>query len=239
MNRPSRHPFVQPRPNTKTPADGSRWSASRSRRCRIAEPCLTSIPALDPECWASANPWSVLAKRSLSSDLRPSDTNRIYCRDALEGLKELPDESVDCVITSPPYWALRDYGNPPARRDDGTNCALGLEESLQDYVRHLCEVFHHVHRVLEPSGTCWVNLGDTYHNATKWTCKDEVSQTICRGNNRDFKTSRRINQGLPEKCLAQIPARFAIEMTARGWILRNDIVWHTGMCSGLFGAAFI
>ncbi len=155
-----------------------------------------------------------------------SATNTIYCMDARSGLKRLPDDSVDCVMTSPPYWALRDYGNPPIRWTDGVTCALGLEESLHEYIMHLCEVFDEVRRVLKPTGTCWVNLGDTYHNATKWTRKEESPQTISPGNNRDFSTGRRTNQGLPEKCLAQIPGRFAIAMTKRGWILRNDIVWH-------------
>ncbi len=152
--------------------------------------------------------------------------DKLYVTDAIQGLKKLPSESVDCVMTSPPYWALRDYGNPPIQWADGVKCALGLEESLNDYIGHLCEIFDEVRRVLKPTGTCWVNLGDTYHNATKWTRKNEAPQTISRGNNRDFKTGRRMNQGLPEKCLAQIPGRFAIEMTRRGWILRNDIVWH-------------
>lgn len=70
--------------------------------------------------------------------------------DALTKLKELPDESVDCVMTSPPYWALRDYG---------VEGQLGLEPTFQEYINNLCDIFNEVKRVLKPTGTCWVNSG--------------------------------------------------------------------------------
>ncbi len=152
--------------------------------------------------------------------------DEIYCLDAQEGLKRLPDATVDCVVTSPPYWATRDYDLPMSSWPDGSRSALGLETNFEDYIEHLCGVFDEIRRVLKPTGTVWVNLGDTYHNATKWTRLDESPQTIAGGNNRGFKTGRRMDQGLPEKCLTLVPGRFAIEMIRRGWILRNDIVWH-------------
>ena len=167
-------------------------------------------------------------EESVNGKRRPCslETNRICCTDAHEGLKKLPDKSVDCVVTSPPYWATRDYGVGRTKWPDGSDCALGLEPSVDLYIVHLCSIFDEVKRVLKSTGTLWVNLGDTYHNATKWTKSDQVSQTICHGNSRNFKTGRRENQGLPEKCLTLIPFRFALEMINRGWILRNDIVWH-------------
>jgi DNA modification methylase len=79
--------------------------------------------------------------------------NQIICGDAKEDLLQLPAESIDCVVTSPPYWALREYG---------VRGQLGLESSFAEYVDKLCGVFDEVRRVLKPTGTCWVNLGDTY-----------------------------------------------------------------------------
>ena len=81
--------------------------------------------------------------------------NKIICGDSLQELKKLPDESVDCVITSPPYWALRDYG---------VEGQLGLEPTFQEYITKLCNIFDEVKRVLKKEGTCWVNLGDTYYS---------------------------------------------------------------------------
>ncbi len=78
--------------------------------------------------------------------------------DALEKLKEIPDNTIDCVMTSPPYWNLRDY-------DDENQ--LGLEETPDEYINNLCNIFDEVKRVLKESGTCWVNIGDTYAGSGK------------------------------------------------------------------------
>lgn len=153
-------------------------------------------------------------------------TDTIHCIDAREGLARLRDGSVDCVVTSPPYWRTRDYGVAQSSWPDGSVCALGLEPDINLYMEHLCVIFDDIKRVLKPTGTMWVNLGDTYHNATKWSAKKKSPQTIAGGNNRDYWTGRCPTQGLPEKCLAQVPFRIAIAMTKRGWILRNDIIWH-------------
>jgi DNA modification methylase len=77
----------------------------------------------------------------------------IYCGDCIDVMRELPEESVNCVVTSPPYWQLRDYG---------INGQIGLEATLEDYIGKLVAVFREVRRLLAPDGTCWVNLGDTY-----------------------------------------------------------------------------
>ena len=84
--------------------------------------------------------------------------SKIICGDALEVLKKLPDESIDCVVTSPPYWALRDY------RVKGQ---IGLVSSVEEYLEKLMNVFAEIRHVLKPKGTCWVNFGDTYANTTK------------------------------------------------------------------------
>lgn len=81
------------------------------------------------------------------------ELNKIYNEDCLQGLKRLPDNSVDCCVTSPPYYALRDYGV------DGQ---IGLEETPEEYIRKLTDVFMEVYRVLKPEGTLWLNIGDSY-----------------------------------------------------------------------------
>ena len=134
--------------------------------------------------------------------------------DAGSVLKTLPSESVDCVVTSPPYWALRDYG---------VSGQLGVEPDFRGYLRNLCRVFDEVKRVLKKEGTCWVNLGDTY-------CGNKAGKTDNKVCDYLKKTSKKINKTkdpvIKEKSLLQIPSRFAIEMTNRGWILRNEIIWY-------------
>lgn len=133
-------------------------------------------------------------------------------------LKTLPSESIDCVITSPPYWALRDYG---------VNRQIGLEENFEEYLEKLIAIFDEVKRVLKPSGTCWVNFGDTYENKTKGGHKNKMQDT-----NSDSFIQRAViptlsvNLKISAKSLCMIPSRFAIQMIERGWILRNEIIWH-------------
>lgn len=138
----------------------------------------------------------------------------IHHMDALTLLKALPANSIDCVVTSPPYYALRDYGV------DGQ---IGLEATPQLFIERLMQLFREVHRVLKPSGTVWVNLGDSYANDTKWggyTGGKHVTGLHGQSGIGRAKTST----GLPPKSLMMIPARFAIAMQDEGWILRSDII---------------
>lgn len=139
--------------------------------------------------------------------------NKIYNGNALDVLKTFPDESVDMVITSPPYWALRDYG---------AEGQLGLESTFQEYINKLCDIFDEVKRVLKKSGSCWVNLGDTYSGSGKGVggIKERTKESWV------FDKKPTTEEQLPSKSLLQIPSRFAIEMCNRGWILRNEIIWH-------------
>lgn len=150
----------------------------------------------------------------------------IIIGNCLEVMRGMDVESIDCIVTSPPYWSLRDYGSEPAiwATDENKDCThqwmpesayctkcrawkgqLGLEPSLEEYISHLLMVFDEAHRVLKPSGALWVNLGDAYYSSNK----QSKGVSLIRN-----------------KSLCQIPNRFAIGMTDRGWILRNEIIWH-------------
>jgi len=148
------------------------------------------------------------------------ELNKIHNTDCLSGLKALPDECVDCVVTSPPYWGLRDYG---------TEGQLGLEPTFQEYINKLCDIFDEVKRVLKKEGTVWVNLGDTYGGGIAHSDFNTVNRYTEGGpwKTEPFKSDVKKPQ---EKSLLQIPSRFAIEMSNRGWILRNEIIWHKRNC---------
>lgn len=148
--------------------------------------------------------------------------NQIIRGDALMELRKFPDESIDCLVTSPPYWALRDYG---------VKGQLGLEKTFEEYLSKLCDIFDEVRRVLKKTGTCWVNLGDTY--STKSGSDFSGSSTM---KNRDYvekiglKSANQLRGNWIDKCLCMIPFRFAVEMVNRGWILRNTIIWWKPNC---------
>ena len=161
-------------------------------------------------------------KRIEDLKIWPDDyLNQVINGDCLEVMKTLDSESVDCVITSPPYWGLRDYGY------EGQ---IGLEPTFQEFIEKLCLVFDEVKRVLKPEGTCFVNLGDTYggtgagqEKSTNSQGKQTDGQYYEQAKAREMKAK---NSKGYEKCLLQIPSRFAIAMTDRGWVLRNTIIWH-------------
>lgn len=138
--------------------------------------------------------------------------------DALGMLKQLPDETVQCCITSPPYYGLRDYGV------DGQ---IGLEPTLQEYLDQLIAVFAEVRRVLKKDGTCFVNLGDSYAGSGKGP-EGGVSKGM---DFRHLEFKHRAVTTVPKKSLMNVPARFAIRMTDElGFIQRNEIIWHKPCC---------
>jgi len=243
--------------------------------------------------------------------------NTIYQGDALKVLQTFPAETISCVMTSPPYWGLRDYGDDvsvvwdgdsqcqhefdvaegenllkeyvggwerPSRKEFSkvgsylkcivcgkefkgklnqkfcsTTCLntlsneerhnllpkqqfcskcnawkgqLGLEPDFNDYIRHLCDIFDEVKRVLRKDGTCWVNIGDTYSGMksgnTNASTGDIGKPKYAGDFTMTFTKEKQINY--PDKSLCLIPFRFAIEMVNRGWILRNTIIWHKPNC---------
>lgn len=150
----------------------------------------------------------------------------IHVGDVVEGLRALPDNSVHCVVTSPPYWGLRHYG---------AEGQIGLETSLDDHLVKMVEVFREVRRVLRPDGTVWANYGDSY-------AQSGVSLGRAPRENRDLPDCsaswsgreqwgqcRTTGGSLKPKDLMLLPARFAIALQDDGWYLRSEIIWAKGL----------
>lgn len=153
--------------------------------------------------------------------------------DALSVLRDMSDESVHCVVTSPPYWGLRAYGGDPGM--------IGLEPTFDEHLENLVEVFREVRRVLRPDGTLWLNYGDAYASTPpgnkakgleKWktsglhgaNISEKYAETLDNSQGQRRDTIR--GSGLKPKDLMMMPARVALALQADGWWLRSEIVWH-------------
>lgn len=143
-------------------------------------------------------------------------TVRIIIGDAREQLKLLPSNSVHCVVTSPPYWGLRDYGV------DGQ---IGQEDNFEEWLQIMVDLFDQVKRVLRDDGVAWVNLGDCYANDGKWggATGGKHTKYLHGGETRIGREKRRT--GLKPKDLVGMPWRFAFAARDAGWWLRQDIIW--------------
>lgn len=137
--------------------------------------------------------------------------------DCVESMRSMDDRSVNCCITSPPYWALRDYGN------DGQ---IGLESSPDQYVAAMVAVFAEVRRVLRDDGTLWLNLGDSYLGGGGGGGSGPKSAKQVSNAGSYHGSPPRLGSGLKPKNLIGIPWRVALALQADGWILRSDIIWH-------------
>lgn len=155
----------------------------------------------------------------------------VVCADALDYLRTLPDESVNCIITSPPYYGLRDYGA------DGQ---LGLENTPEQYVTRLVAIFAEARRVLRADGTCWIVLGDSYWGGKGQSGHADAEKQQKRvieglsfsspaahvGGNQKTRPADRKHETIKPKDLIGIPWRVAFALQADGWYLRSDIIWH-------------
>lgn len=145
----------------------------------------------------------------------------IYQGPSEQILAQLPEASVHCVVTSPPYYWLRDYGV------DGQ---IGLEGTVLEYVLAIAKVMDAVKKVLRPDGVLFLNLGDTYYSG-----KGKSHGTDRKSNKRRFglravDKSGGLGIGLQRKSIIGIPWRVATEMSGRGWVLRSPIIWHRKHC---------
>jgi DNA modification methylase len=142
-------------------------------------------------------------------------TTRIITGDCREILPTLAADSFDCVVTSPPYWGLRNYGV------DGQ---IGLEPKLSAYLETMVAVCREVRRVLKPQGTFWLNVGDSY--ASAWVCnrRNVIGNGSLSAGKRAGRPNRLVD-GLKEKDLCMVPNRLAILLQEDGWFVRSEIVW--------------
>lgn len=146
------------------------------------------------------------------------ETNIIYNEDCITGIQKLPSDVIDCCITSPPYYALRDYGV------DGQ---IGLENTPEEYIQRLVYVFNSIYRVLKPTGTLWINIGDSYagsgHGA--WQNKEGSKQMYVPNPGDPITRIPKRWAGIKPKDLIGIPWMLAFALRASGWYLRQDIIW--------------
>ena len=140
------------------------------------------------------------------------ELDKIYCEPCIETLRRMEDNSVDCVITSPPYFNLRCYTDDPRE--------IGREVTPQEYIDNMIEIFREIYRVLKPEGTVWVNIADTYAGNKK-----DNSDLKWESANND-SINKRLPDGYKRKDLIGIPWQFAFAMRDRlGFYLRQDIIW--------------
>lgn len=194
-----------------------------------------------------------VAMRIISGEFSIADTFRLYEKErdgmseqkviignSLDVLKTMEPGSVDMVITSPPYYLCRDYGEQCYSYYGGnsycdhvfnennicTKCGcwygqLGLEKHPMDYINHLMMIFNEVKRVLKSTGQCFVNIGDSYYSNIP-----NNDYRYCSTSKKQQIRNRPHLDGFIRTSLLQIPSRFSIAMTDQGWILRNEIIWH-------------
>jgi DNA modification methylase len=143
----------------------------------------------------------------------------VFQGDSLQIIRQFPDESFDCVVTSPPYYSLRDYG---------VEEQIGLEATVDEYINAISNVFDEVYRVLKKTGVLFLNLGDTYYSGKGQPHGIDRKSSKRRFGLRAVDKSGGVGIGIKRKSIIGVPWRVAIEMSCRdrGWVLRSPIIWH-------------
>ena len=141
----------------------------------------------------------------------------IYCGSALPILERMPSDAVDCIVTSPPYFWLRDY------RVDGQ---IGLEATVDEYVDALDAVMREAKRILAPSGVAFLNIGDTFYSGKGKSQGQDGKSKKRRFGLRAVDKSGGLGLGLRRKSLIGIPWRVALKLMSTGWVLRSAVIWH-------------
>lgn len=156
--------------------------------------------------------------KTLGAQLAERTTNRceLLVGDARQILLQMPDGHFDCIVTSPPYWGLRDYGVPGQ---------IGAEPTIDDYIADLVRLFREARRTLADDGTLWLNIGDSYTSGGR-TWRDADAKN--KGRAMDYRAPT--PEGLKPKDLIGVPWKLAFALQADGWYLRTDIIWNKPNC---------
>lgn len=179
-----------------------------------------SSPPPDMSAMTHCVDFNVLQQHQVGDYLRkievPDWPSLLIQGDASVVLRSLPAECIQTVVTSPPYWSLRNY------EIEGQ---IGLEKSLDEYIKNLQLIFDQVHRVLRHDGTLWLNIGDSYTSGGRtWRAPDKKNRA------RAMDIRPRTPDGLKPKDLIGIPWRLALALQSAGWYLRADIIWNKPNC---------
>ena len=142
---------------------------------------------------------------------------KLLCGNAVSALRTLESESVNCIITSPPYYSLRDYQ---------VKGQIGLEDTVDEYVKSICEVTKELYRVLKKDGVFFLNLGETYYSGKGKAHGKDSKSTKRRFGLRPVDKSGGLGAHIERKSVIGIPWRVAIEMMPQRWVLRSSIIWH-------------
>jgi len=142
--------------------------------------------------------------------------DKIICGNSLEVLKDIPEDSINLVITSPPYFGCRVYGDE----------TLGREENPLDYVSNLFEFMTEIKRVLHPNGSFYLNLGDVYFGTKGFSRNEGKFKRKTDGHYKEHKIAKEDGKYLQYKQLLLLPSRLAIKMQDDGWLLRNQVIWN-------------
>ena len=150
------------------------------------------------------------------------------CNHWLVSLQKDYSNKIQTIVTSPPYWGLRDYGIEPVDWNDGGQGNLGAEDTPEEFVEHLCTMFDKAYHLLKDDGTIWVNIGDTYFGAKggHWDGGNSITSETTGENYRIHRKAPPKHEYIKTKDLTGIPWKFAFAMQKRGWYLRQDIIWH-------------
>ena len=149
--------------------------------------------------------------------------NEIYNMESLAYLRQCESNSVHCIITSPPYWGMRKYlpdGHPDQHNE------IGLENNIDEFIKKLVLVFREARRVLHPTGTLWMNMGDCYASSANGRKARDTNQYSFDDRKFQDKPFSTVGHGLKPKDLVGQPWRLALALQADGWYLRNDIIWE-------------
>lgn len=171
--------------------------------------------------------------------------NKIHLMNCIDGLKLVKPKSVNTCVSSPPYYALRDYGIEPTEWPEVTyslfgleitipavNACLGLEATPKDYIGHMVYVYRLVRETLADNGTIWVNIGDSYAGGggSSGHTKDTKNLGVKTESYGSIKTAGKVYNGIKPKDMIGIPWMLAFALREDGWYLRQDIIWHKTNC---------